>query len=75
DNQIHLNYRLWDTNYFAYDHLNGTDRFSDMYADLNTKSFEKHYRHLKPEVQNMVFQNYANPVVSMLNETEGADAE
>lgn len=73
DNQIHLNYRLWDTNYFAYDHLNGTNRFEDKYAEMNTKSFVKHYGHLKPEVQDMVFQNYANPVVSMLKETEGSD--
>lgn len=73
DKQIHLNYRLWDTNYFAYDHLNDTNRFEDKYADMNTKSFVKHYGHLKSEVQNMVFQNYANPVVSMLKETEGED--
>ncbi len=73
DRQIHLNYRLWDTNYFAYDYLNGSSRFAEKYPEMNTKSFVKHYRHLKPEVQNMVFQNYANPVVSMLNEIEGID--
>ena len=42
--------------------------FADKYADMNTKSFVKHYKHLKPEVRDMVFQGYANPVVSMLRE-------
>ncbi len=73
DRQIHTNYRLWDTNYFAYDHINGTTRFADKYQDMNTKSFIRHYRHLKPEVRDLVFQGYANPVISMLNETENRD--
>ena len=70
DRQIHLNYRLWDTNYFAYDYINKTKMFQDKYADMSTKSFVKHYKHLKPEVRNLVFQGYANPVISMLNETK-----
>ena len=68
DRQIHTNYRLWDTNYFAYDYINKTQKFADRYEDMNTKSFVKHYRHLRPEVRDMVFQGYANPVVSMLRE-------
>ena len=70
DRQIHTNYRLWDTNYFAYDYINGTKQFEDKYADMSTKSFVKHYRHLRPEVQEMVFRGYANPVFSMLQEKE-----
>lgn len=70
DRQIHVNYRLWDTNYFAYDYVNGTSLFEDKYADMSTKSFVKHYRHLKPEVQDMVFRGYANPVFSMIQEKE-----
>ncbi|MBQ4281248.1 MAG: glycerol acyltransferase, partial [Spirochaetales bacterium] len=68
DRQIHMNYRLWDTNYFAYDYLNKTKMFQEKYADMSTKSFVKHYKHLKPEVKKLVFQGYANPVISMLNE-------
>ena len=68
DRQIHTNYRLWDTNYFAYDYINKTKKFADRYEDMNTKSFVKHYRHLRPEVRDMVFHGYANPVVSMLRE-------
>ena len=70
DRQIHMNYKLWDTNYFAYDHLNGTKMFESEYADMNTRSFVRHYRHLKPEVRELVFREYANPVISMLNEVK-----
>ena len=70
DRQIHTNYRLWDTNYFAYDHLNGTTMFESEYRDMNTRSFVRHYRHLKPEVRDLVFREYANPVISMLNEVK-----
>ena len=69
DRQIHLNYRLWDTNYFAYDYLNGSSRFAIKYEDMSTKSFVKHYKHLKPEIRDFVFKSYANPVYSMLRET------
>jgi len=75
DRQIHTNYRLWDTNYFAFDYINGTERFADKYADMNTKAFVKHYKHLKEDVQDLVFRGYANPVISMLNETESSDEQ
>lgn len=68
DRQIHLNYKLYDTNYFAYDYINGTTDYESKYANMNTKAFVKHYRHLKPEVRDMVYKGYANPVISMLEE-------
>ena len=68
DHQVHLNYKLHDTNYFAYDYINGTTDYASKYADMNTKAFVKHYRHLKPEVRDMVYKGYANPVISMLEE-------
>ncbi|MCQ2412955.1 MAG: 1-acyl-sn-glycerol-3-phosphate acyltransferase [Sphaerochaetaceae bacterium] len=68
DRQIHMNYKLWDTNYFAYDKLSKAKEFASEYKDMNTKSFVKHYRHLKPEVKEYVYNSYANPVRSMLSE-------
>ncbi len=68
DRQVHLNYKLYDTNYFAYDYINGTTDYASKYANMNTKAFVKHYRHLKPEVRDMVYKGYANPVISMLEE-------
>lgn len=70
DRQIHRNFRLWDTNYFCWDKINGLSNYVDKYRDLNTKSFEKKYRKLNPEVVKNVFLQYANPVQSVLNDLE-----
>ena len=68
DRQIHKNFFLWDTNYFCYDALNGTNTFEDRYSSMNVKSFVKKYRKLNPQVVKNVYLQYANPVISMLNE-------
>lgn len=70
DRQIHVNYRLWDTNYYAWDKLNKSSRFADKYQNLNIKAIEKKYSGFNKEVIEGVFSSYANPVQSMLNETE-----
>ena len=66
DFQIHRNYRLWDTNYFAYDYLEGGNRFASEYAFLNRKKFLSRYNGLDPEVVDNVLNSYANPVRSNL---------
>ena len=70
DRQIHLGYRLWDTNYFAYDYLENTNRFSDRTADFDGDAFLSRFSHLSPGVRDFVLNSYANPVRSMLKETE-----
>lgn len=70
DRQIHLEYRLWDTNCFAYDYLEGTDRFADRYADMDTEKFLDRYKGLKKDVREFVLNSYANPVRSYLAETD-----
>lgn len=70
DRQIHNNYKLWNTNYFAYDYLNGNNQNQDKYSDLNTKDFVKKYSLLRKEVSDYVFNAYANPVRSYLSERE-----
>ncbi len=66
DRQIHLNYRLWDTNYFAYDYLNKGSEFSAKYASLNEKKFLDRYRWLNEELMSTILHSYANPVVMQL---------
>ncbi len=66
DQQIYTRYHLWDTNYFAYDYVNGTQNFADHYAGLGKKKFLARYKHLSPEVRNYVLNAYANPVRSFL---------
>ncbi|MCQ2398810.1 MAG: 1-acyl-sn-glycerol-3-phosphate acyltransferase [Sphaerochaetaceae bacterium] len=68
DRQIHTGYRLFDSNYFAYDYVFGKSEFTDKYEDFNSKSFLKRYKGLNREVFDVVMKSYANPVVSLLNE-------
>ena len=66
DRQIHSMYRLWDTNYFAYDCIEGTGRFADKAAGLDKDAFLARFAHLAPEVRDFVLNSYANPVRSAL---------
>lgn len=71
DKQIHLNYKLYNTNYVAYDYLENTDRFKDLYDGLDVNEFLASYNHLSEEVRSFVLNSYANPVRMMLKESEG----
>ena len=66
DNQIHLNYRLFDTNYLSYDVLEGGDRFKEFYSSLDNDEFLSRFVHLSEDVRNFVLNTYANPVRMML---------
>lgn len=68
DRQIHLNYRLWDTNMFAYDYLEKSDRYSDQLRDFDGEAFLARFSHLTPSVRDFVLSSYANPVRSRLRE-------
>ena len=66
DRQIHIGYKLWDTNYFAYDMVQGPGRFANHYRSLNTKKFMDRYKDLSPELQHVILRSYANPVMMQL---------
>ena len=70
DRQIHLNYRLYDTNYFAYDYLEGGGRFAEKYRDFDREAFLKRYEDQRPEVRTFVLNMFANPVRSYLGALE-----
>ncbi len=70
DRQIHLNYKLYNTNYIAYDYLEHSSKFASEYDGLDPKSFLARYEHLNPEVREAVLNSYANPVRSMLREKD-----
>ena len=70
DEQIISNYKLWPTNYIAYDLLNDTDRFANEYTDQEKQLFLRRLE-LKLDKGNepMVdtfLEMYANPVVNKL---------
>ena len=66
DRQIHTDYRLWDTNYFAYDHIEGTARFAEKYEDMSTKKFLSRYKDLNQDLREIILRTYANPVYMQL---------
>jgi 1-acyl-sn-glycerol-3-phosphate acyltransferase len=70
DDAILTNYRLWPTNYIAYDLLNQTNRFADYYTETERQLFERRLE-IKIDQSNKValegfLSMYANPVVNKL---------
>ncbi len=70
DRQIHLNYKLWDTNLFAYDYMEKSDRFASELKDFDGEEFLMRFSHLSPNVRDFVLNSYANPVRSRIKEEE-----
>jgi hypothetical protein len=70
DRQIHLGYKLWDTNYIAYDQVTGGNRFSAHYDESAREKFNDRYRGLTPELRSFIMDSYANPVKMYLKELE-----
>ena len=66
DQQIYLNYKLWPTNYIAYDVITGKTEHTDLYSDIEKEIFLNRYIKLKKEVREIVLQTYANPVFNKL---------
>jgi hypothetical protein len=74
DHQVIFNYKLWNTNYMAYDILNKTNKFSDRYSEYELNTFEKLIRakishHIGKEnvLRDLILIQYANPVINKLD--------
>ena len=74
DQQIIYNYKLWNTNYMAYDLLNKTDRFKDKYSKYELDTFKKlvrakisHHIGKSTVLRNLILIQYANPIKNKLN--------
>jgi 1-acyl-sn-glycerol-3-phosphate acyltransferase len=70
DDSILQSYKLWTTNYIAYDILNNSERFSNYYSDKEKQLFERRLE-LKIDAENEVLREgflamYANPVVNKM---------
>ena len=70
DKQIHKNYRLWPTNYLAYDLLHGTGTFADKYNEKEKRQFERRLERRVGKENEVARKNflsmYANPVVNRM---------
>ncbi len=70
DDSILSSYRLWPTNYIAYDLLNRTDKYADKYTENEKSLFERRLEMRIDEDNPVAVQGflsmYANPVVNKL---------
>ncbi len=64
DREIHQNYRLWPSNYIAWDLYHDSDRFSDQYRPEEKEAFLHDYENLKSEIRKVLFGIYAAPILS-----------
>ncbi len=71
DKQIHKNYKLWPTNYIAFDILKKTNKYIKFYTESEKSLFERRLE-MKIDAENPIelegFLNmYANPVINSMN--------
>lgn len=72
DRKIYANYRLWDTNYLAWDLLNGSSRFAGLYSEEIREQFTERLRHAMEQVEKadrgalreIFLKIYAGPVMT-----------
>lgn len=64
DEKIHTSYKLWKTNYIAYDLLNNCQKYDSKYTPDEVSDFLKRYKRLSSRVREIVMESYANPVSS-----------
>lgn len=66
DSQIYRLYRLWPTNYIAYDEIFGESRFISSYTSQERDTFLERFRRLPGKVREIALMMYANPVLNRL---------
>ncbi|WP_278034271.1 1-acyl-sn-glycerol-3-phosphate acyltransferase [Flavobacterium nitratireducens] len=73
DDSILTSYKLWPTNYIAYDILNNTDKYSNQYTEdekaVFVRRLEKRIDASNPIAFQGILAMYANPVVNKLKYT------
>ena len=74
DRRIHSLYRLWPSNYIAYDIFHGTSLFRHKYTDEQVVEFTDRYRKEPEAVGRLVCEIYAKPVSNSIRANETIDA-
>lgn len=76
DKRIIEGYKLWNTNYIAYDLLGGHEKYASLYSSSEREAFVDYAEHrletVEPEInrddlRRQFYSLYANPVVSKEN--------
>ena len=74
DDAILTNYKLWPTNFIAYDLLNKTNQYEHRYTENEKSLFERRLEmridHDNPQLLEGFLAMYANPVVNKLKYTD-----
>lgn len=74
DERIRSGYKLWKTNYMAYDLMNGCSEYSDHYTDDDLKAFVRYTEHKLSKLERKLDSDalrdiflhiYGNPVASI----------
>ena len=74
DERIRSGYKLWKTNYMAYDLMNGCSEYSDQYTDDDLKAFVRYTEHKLSKLERKLDRDalrdiflhiYGNPVASI----------
>jgi len=68
DRQIHVSYKLWPNNYFAYDYVEKSDMFKGETEGFDSQAFLSRFEHLDEDVREFVINSYANPVRKYLED-------
>ena len=70
DAKIHSQYRLFPTNYIAYDILTNQQQFKEQYTDKEVRQFERRLENrsnVEEDISRTKFlEMYANPVINKL---------
>lgn len=68
DKEIHRHYKLWPTNYLAYDLLNESTKYAECYSDKEKRQFERRVERRINANDPVALKNfllmYANPVIN-----------
>ncbi|XLS29757.1 1-acyl-sn-glycerol-3-phosphate acyltransferase [Flavobacteriaceae bacterium M23B6Z8] len=74
DREIHLNYKLWPSNYIAYDLFHETEAFKSKYTEKELRQFERRIERRVEKGHQAAMKNflamYANPVYNYLKYNE-----
>jgi len=73
DSFICYNYKIWPTNYIAFDALNENERFREKYTDDERESFLRRFRHLPSAVRKIGLKTYAEAVEKKINLEESVE--
>ncbi len=66
DERIQKGYKLWSTNFIAYDMVHNTDLFDKSYSEFEKQMFFLRFRRLSKDVRQILLESYSNPVVNKM---------